>query len=151
MNKKSNLLIMISAGILLLANSASAMEYKLLDDQTTIVLPPLNEPIGESLITWASSFNRKNTDTKMFISIQEANIISEKITTLQALRKHSSSQPASIQLIFQIIIALIAIVIFIIFSIGTTLSVVAGFVISLCVITLVSIAIFLMKLIRPNC
>ncbi len=150
MNKKLLLLVMTSAFIVVLSNSTSAVEYKILDDQSTIMIPAPNETIGENIKTWASFFNSKITDTRRLISIQEANIYSKKITTVHTQRTQTSFQPASIQLIFQIILALIAITIFIIFSIGAILSVVAGFVVSLCVIMLVSIAIFLIKIINPN-
>jgi hypothetical protein len=145
MNKKILLAVMISVYIVVMSQSVSAVEYRVLDDHYTTRKLSKIEKIGTTLERCTSFFKNTKKDMKWFTSTQDGKILANKIIDLKTTLVNIPSRPTSIQLIFQFIIALIVSVIPIVFIIGTTLSGVFSSILTLFIMTLISLAIILIN------
>ncbi len=141
MNKKIILGAIISTCIVVMVNSVSAVEYRVVDDHITTVMLSKIEKIDKTLEKCTSFFKNAKRDLKLFPSTQDGKILAEKVTELKTTMVNTPSRPTCIRLILQFIIALI-------FSIiGTIFGIVFGPLLSLVILILVSPAIILAKII----
>ncbi len=149
MDKKLLLIVLICSYFILMTNSASSVEYRVFDDHNTTMMLSKIKKISITIEAFTFFLKITKRDMNRFTLTQDINILTEKITDLKTIQVNNY-QKTSIQLMFQLLIGIIASIVIILFIIGTTFSVVIGSFISSLVVILVSIAIILIKIINNN-
>lgn len=150
MKKIFLLAVSISAYVIVMSQSVSAVEYRVVDDHHHAMMFSSIENIDNTLDSYRSIFLKTIRDLKWFSSTQNHHNLIEKIRDVKKTMENTSPKSAGILLIFQLLIAVLAIVIFIIFGIGATLIVAFGSLATSAMVALMSLIIILSKIITPQ-
>lgn len=150
MNKKILLIVIISTYIIVMSSSVSAVEYRVVDDHNITAVSSAITKIGKTIEKCISFFKNTKREMARFIAVQDGKILAGKLADVRTLLDVIAAEPASIGLMLQFIIGLIASVVIIVFLFGTTLSVLFASFVSLFIVTLVSLGILLIRIIRGD-
>ena len=145
--KKTLLLVTIlSAGLIVMTQSVSSVEYQIANDQRVTSLDLKIE-------TFEKMFNKC---TFLFKKLQrtvttspEWERLTDKISAMKTIQEAMPPRSAGIQLLLQILLGLIVIGILSILAFGTGFTSLVGSLLSLIGVVLISIVIFLFSIIKP--
>jgi len=145
--KKTLLFItIVSVCIIMLSNSASAMEYHFMHDHTSTEILSVCHTINETLDEWLMIFTATTKDTQWSTSTQYEEALTEKIIDVQTTLAVLPDRSAAIPFLFEMIILLIISVIFTIFGIGAFISIILDGLLAALMIILVGFIMYVIKI-----
>jgi hypothetical protein len=140
------LVTIFSAGLIVMTQSVSSVEYQIANDQRVTSLDLKIE-------TFEKMFNKC---TFLFKKLQrtvttspEWERLTDKISAMKTIQEDGPPRSAGIQLLLQILLGLIVIGILSILAFGTGFASLVGSLLSLIGVVLISIVIFLFSIIKP--
>lgn len=149
--KKTILFVtIVSVCIIMLSNSASAMEYRLMHDHTSTEILSVCHMINETLDEWLMIFTATTKDKPWSASTQYEETLIEKIIDVQTTLVVFPDRSAAIPFLFEMIILLVISVIFTIFSIGAFISIILDGLLAVLMIILVGFIMYVIKIISDG-
>jgi hypothetical protein len=150
MKKIMFIVFIISAYVVLMTQSVSAVEYGTFVNHVSTTMFPTIGKIEKTFERYRFFFKTRTRDIAGSSSPVDYDVLVEKIIVLKKTMENIFSKSTSIQLIFQLLIALIIFTFFIVTGIGTTLVVAVGSLATLVMVGILSLVILLIKIITPS-
>ena len=149
MKKIMFLVFIISAYVVIMSQSVSAVEYRTVVHHGSTEMFTTIEKIDKTLERYRFFFRNLTRDIAGSFATLDCDILIEKIIVLKKTIDNIFPKSTSIQLIFQLIIVFLVFAFFIVFSVGTTLIVAFGSFATLVMVGILSLIIILIKIITP--